>query len=382
MRSIILGTALIFFSGTAQATDSSYARYITDTLSAPFFVGRGYINDGMKKAASFIEHEMEQLKTLPFFSGKYQQHFTYPVNTFPGKMALTINDKALKPGIDFLVGNESKSCKTKGGLNQADSVTWVNQEERIIITLVDKLTWEVDSEQADYTSFKVLKTAIDGEPKSFTATVDSKLIKSFDAGNVAAMVKGTTDTDSLLVFTAHYDHLGAMGKEVYFPGANDNASGIGLMLSLAKYYAEHPQRYTILFIAFAGEEAGLIGSKYFVEHPPMDIKKIRFLTNLDLMGNGEEGITVVNATEFARDFLLLQKINTSGNYLTAVNSRGKAANSDHYWFTEMGVPSFFIYTLGKRKCYHDVDDVAATLPNYEMEDLQSLLIGFYDNILK
>ncbi|MES2774831.1 MAG: M28 family peptidase [Bacteroidota bacterium] len=382
MRSIILGTLLLLYCSATNASDTSYARRVIDTLSSPFFWGRGYTEDGMKKTALYIEHEFEMLKTMPFFLGKYQQHFSYPVNTFPGKMALTINDKELKPGRDFLVGNESKSCKAKGSVGQADSVSWVNPQERIVINLVDKLTWNVDREQADYTSFKVLKTALGDAPKTFAATVDSKLLKSFDAANVAAMVKGTSGTDSVMVFTAHYDHLGGMGKDTYFPGANDNASGIGLMLSLAKYYAAHPQRYTIVFIAFAGEEAGLVGSKYFVEHPPLDIKKIRFLTNLDLMGNGEEGVTVVNATEFTKDFALLQKLNTEGNLLAAVNSRGKAANSDHHWFTEKGVPSFFIYTLGKRKCYHDVEDVAATLPNYELEDLQTLLVRFYDHILK
>ena len=382
MRFIILGIALLLLGTQVKANDSIYTRWVIDTLSSPFFWGRGYINDGMKKAASFIEYEFETLKATPFFSGKFQQHFSYPVNTFPGKMALTINDKKLKPGRDFLVGNESKSCKTKGSLSPADSVTWINAGERIIINLVDKLAWSVDGHQADYTSFEVLRSAIAGEPKSFAATSDSKLIKSFDAGNVAAIIKGTSKTDSFLVFTAHYDHLGAMGKEAWFPGANDNASGIGLLLSLAKHYAAHPHRYTILFIAFAGEEAGLIGSKYFVEHSPIDVKKIRFLTNLDLMGNGEEGVTVVNATEFTKDFQLLLKINNDGQYLAAVNSRGKAANSDHHWFTEKGVPSFFIYTLGKRKSYHDVDDIAATLPLYEINDLQSLLIHFYDSILK
>ena len=377
----LLVIALVLCSPTAKA-DSAYARHIIDTLSSPFFLGRGYIDDGMKKAANFIQQEMEQLQLTPLFSGTFQQHFSYPVNTFPGKMLLTVNGITLKPGRDFLVGNESKSCHTTGNLSQTDSTTWINAAEKIIITLVDKLTWDVDSHQADYTSFKVLKTALAGTPTNFEAVVESKLIKSFDASNVAAMVKGTGTTDSLLVFTAHYDHLGAMGKAVYFAGANDNASGVGLMLSLAKYYAAHPQRYSMLFIAFAGEEAGLIGSKFFVAHPPFTIHHIRFLTNLDLMGNGEEGITVVNATEFATEFAMLQQLNTDGQYLAAVNSRGKAANSDHYWFTEKGVPSFFIYTLGQRKCYHDIDDIAATLPNYEMEDLQTLLIQFYDTILK
>ena len=181
-----------------------------------------------------------------------------------------------------------------------------------------------------------------------------------------------------MIFTAHYDHLGGMGKQVYFPGANDNASGTALLLMLTRYYSQHPPKYSVVFIAFAGEEAGLIGSEYFVNHPLIPLKKIRFLTNLDLMGNGEEGITVVNATEFSKEFELLKKISNDNKLLATVNPRGKAKNSDHYWFTEKGAPSFFIYTLGKRKDYHDVNDIAATLPLYKMDDLQTLLVHFTD----
>jgi Zn-dependent M28 family amino/carboxypeptidase len=87
-----------------------------------------------------------------------------------------------------------------------------------------------------------------------------------------------------------------MGEDTYFPGANDNASGISLLMNLAKYYAANPQEYSIGFICFAGEEAGLVGSHYFTENPLVSLKKVRFLLNTDLAGTGEEGITVVNVT--------------------------------------------------------------------------------------
>jgi len=376
MRAFFLSIIFIGISFYGKATDSLYAKKVVDTLSSPYFLGRGYINDGMQKAADYIEQEFKTLNASPLFSKKFQQHFDYPVNTFPGMVSLSINGNQLRPGSDFIVGNDSRSNKASGELVKKDSVTFINSDKRIIITLVDKLTWDVDNKQEDFTSFKILKSAIKATPSEFSTVVEAKLIKSFDANNVAAFFKGTEKPDSFLVFTAHYDHLGAMGKDVYFAGANDNASGVALILSLAQYYSAHPQRYSVLFIAFAGEEAGLLGSKYFINHSPIDIKKIRFLTNLDLMGNGEEGVTVVNATEFPADFQRLQQINDKGKYLMTVGSRGKAANSDHYWFTEKGVPSFFIYTLGKRKYYHDVDDVAATLPLFEMSDLQTMLIEF------
>ncbi len=88
-----------------------------------------------------------------------------------------------------------------------------------------------------------------------------------------ATIKGTAIPDSFLVFSAHYDHLGQMGKDIYFPGANDNASGTSMLLNLAKYYSQNRPKYSVLFIAFGGEEAGLIGSEYYVKNPLVPLSK-------------------------------------------------------------------------------------------------------------
>ena len=133
-------------------------------------------------------------------------------------------------------------------------------------------------------------------------------------------------------------------------------------------------------MSFAGEEAGLIGSHYYVEHPLFPLKNIRFLTNVDIMGSGEEGVTVVNATEFPEQFQQLQDINAKKNYLVKIASRGKAANSDHYFFTEAGVPAFFIYTMGPNKHYHDVYDTYAELSFSEFMDIYHLLLDFAEGM--
>jgi aminopeptidase YwaD len=251
----------------------------------------------------------------------------------------------------------------------------------VVIKLQDKLTWDVSPEVANYSLILIDKKALDKTPTSFTIHIDNKLINNFKAANVCGLVKGLVKPDSIIFITAHYDHLGGMGAATYFPGANDNASGISLLLNLAQYYAKHPQKYSIGFICFAGEEAGLIGSKYFTENPLIPLKNIRFLINTDLAGTGEEGITVVNATEFPKEFAMMQSINKENNLLAAVNARGKAANSDHYFFTEKGVPAFFFYTLGGIKAYHDVFDKAATLPLNEHEDLFKLITKFNEKLM-
>jgi len=372
---------LCFAANFALAQDSLFARRLVDTLTSPYFWGRGYTNDGMGKAGRFIAGEFKSYGLQPMSGKDYFQSFSFPVNTFPGKMEVVLNGIALTPGKDFIITPDSRGNKAKGTLVQKDSVTFIDAENRIILTVKDKLTWSVAQEVADYTGIEVDKKAIASLPASISVDIDNKLIGNFRAANICGIVKGTIKPDSVLMFTAHYDHLGGMGSKTYFPGANDNASGISMSLGLAKYYAAHPQPYTMAFMCFGGEEAGILGSKYFTEHPLVPLKNIRFLINTDLAGTGSEGITVVNATLHAKEFELLKRVNAKGNYLVKVNSRGKAANSDHYWFTEKGVPAFFIYTMGGIKAYHDVYDISKTLPLNEYNDLFKLITGFNAELL-
>lgn len=377
MKQTLVLAVLLCLGTTPCLADTGYIKRVTDTLSSAAFSGRGYVNNGMQLAADFIGSQMMAIGLRV-----QRQPFSYPVNRFPKKMALTIGGKKLVPGVDFLVDPNSRSCHAAGKLEVLDSIHYINKAQRVLVRLVhDKLTWSVAATQGDLTLFQVKASSITNV-NAFSARVDAEAVPNFTAYNVMGFLPGSAHSDSLLVFTAHYDHLGMMGQNTMFAGANDNASGVALMLSMARHYAAHPAKYNILFIAFAGEEAGLIGSKYFVDHPLVPLQNIRFLINLDLMGNGDEGITVVNATEYTAAFAQLQQINQQHQWLAAVNGRGKAQNSDHYWFSEHGVPAFFIYTLGKRKSYHDVYDVSETLLWPEGDDLQSLLLAFADRLMQ
>lgn len=355
--------------------DLNLARSIMDTLTSKTMWGRGYTNNGINHAASYINSQFERYGLNPMNGKAFAQSFSFPVNTFPGNMSLSINGKALVPGKHFIVMPESMGRNANTQLEQKDSAVFISSANRIVVVLKDKLTWSVSSQQADYTGIEVIKSLVN-TPKNININIENKFIPEFKAENIAGMVRGTKVPDSFLVFTAHYDHLGGMGRDTYFPGANDNASGVSLLLNMAHHYAANPAPYSMAFICFAGEEAGLIGSKYFTEQPLLDLKKIRFLVNLDMVGTGETGITVVNASYYPKEFTLLNQINDDRKYLVKINSRGKAANSDHYFFTEKGVPAFFIYTNGGIKAYHDVDDQPETLPFTKYNDLFSLLIDF------
>ncbi|TAL58695.1 MAG: M20/M25/M40 family metallo-hydrolase [Bacteroidetes bacterium] len=227
-----------------------------------------------------------------------------------------------------------------------------------------------------------MKNVVSLNDEYIEISLSNKYIENYTSRNILGYIKGTQYTDSFIVFSAHYDHLGRMGKDIYFPGANDNASGCAMLLNLAKHYSQHPPEYSIVFMAFGAEEVGLLGSKHYVENPLFPLKQIKFLVNMDIMGTGEEGIKVVNATEHKKEFDALVKINEEKKLLPGIQPRGKAKNSDHYFFEEAGVKTFFIYTLGGIKAYHDIYDKPETLPLTEFEDILKLLTDFSEYLQK
>lgn len=397
---------LITVSGFAQ----KYQRYLVDTLASPYFDGRGYVNNGAQHASEFITNQFDSLG----LTNSMNQSLPIQVNVFPGILNLEIDGVNLIPGIDYLVDpisgggtttveaaninvfsksqmkklmNSKKYISNILIIQKPDTLTGERIREftlliqalgdlwPIVVLTNDKLTWGVGTKALRYPVFWVNKPGIK-KIKIISYQVDQRLVNQ-KTNNVMAMVKGTGKKQNYLLVTAHYDHLGRMGSNTVFPGANDNSSGVAEMLALAAHFSKKPLKKNILFVAFAGEEAGLVGSKYFVNNPLVPLDSIDFVLNLDLSGTGDEGITVVNATLYPEIFDQLVKLNDEGNYVEKVKKRGPAANSDHYFFTEKGVPAFFIYTLGGIKAYHDVYDLPETLPLTEIADLEQLYIRFF-----
>jgi hypothetical protein len=376
-KSVFLWLSGLLFFSSLQAQDSAWVRQRVQQLSAPEFRGRGYVQGGMDSAARYIAAALQQMGCAPVM-----QPFSMGVNAFPDSMRLVLNGSTLRPGIDYLVAAESQSFFGSAIMRPLyDSVpTFQSNNGLLVMREVPKLTWWVSTKQEPYTYLLMAPGLLPKTPFQATVAVQAAYLPAFNASNVMAMVPGTRRPDSMLVFCAHYDHLGQMGDEAVFAGANDNASGTALLLAWAKKLTQEPLPYTAVFLFFAAEEAGLLGSEYFVNHPLIPLDKIRFLVNLDLMGNGEEGITVVNATEHPSAFALLQQLNKQQGLIAEIYSRGKAKNSDHYYFSEKRVPSFFWYTMGARKAYHEVGDTAPSLPLYEVNDLLVLLRLFSESI--
>ncbi len=428
VKTCLLMASGLIYASPVFAQDSTYARQVVNTLASPAFKGRGYVQDGAGKASAYLAAEFRKSGLIPMNNGSYFQEFKLPVNTFPGKVEVKLNNQRLVTAVDYLIDASSPSIHgtypvvsvPKAALNSPSQMSEFlgkarnsfilidmmpiegetakekqaaqanlqklladegNTFKGIIVFSPDKLTWTTLTYQSPRVLVTVNRKGLDPKTvRTIAINVDAAFIPEYSTRNVAGMIRGTANTDSTLVVTAHFDHLGMLGSRVYFPGANDNASGVAMMLSLARYYALNPPKYNMVFLGFSGEEIGILGSRYFVEHPLTDLSKIRFLVNFDLAGTGEEGVRVVNGSVFKDRFDALTHINQQHKLLSKIDIRGAACNSDHCPFYSAGIPSFFIYTQGGIQAYHDVYDRPETLPLTEFQDYFTLIVKFFDEI--
>ncbi len=411
----------IFLGLSGYAQNLDFARTFIDSLCHADLHGRSWYGDGEQKAANLIESEFRAAGLEAFEEG-YQQKFSLALNAFPGKVELTIGKKILTPGKDFLLmpysgggsgsfsivrihqGNLGNYIRSNGTFNPAglkgrlvliDSRGIEDQKQQraleglvfqlpevagVILLEAKKLTYGKSKKAVPFPVFRILSSAFPKKWKKASFSVEQRLVSDYESQNVVGFVKGTEQPDSFVVFSAHYDHLGRMGDATFFPGANDNGSGTALLVDLARHFAKHPMRYTVVFMAFGAEEIGLVGSEYYCNHPFFSMDKIRFLMNIDLMGNGEDGITVVNGKVFKQEFDLLVQLNEANQWVTSIKSRGKAANSDHYHFSEKGVPAFFIYTRGKNPAYHDLDDHPGNIGLFKYDELFEMMVQFISSV--
>ena len=416
---------LFVYSEICQAQQVSYAKEVINILCSEAMKGRGYVDHGDKNAANYLASEFEK-SGLKKYSKTYFQTFTTPVNSFPGKMSLSVNGKKLTPGEDFLIdpGSPGISGKFSAEVLTAEDLLskdgWItkiknassrfvvvsafdktrysadqlkhindimsflkyskeNPAKGVLILTTEKLTWSGSTELSFKPCFTIKASALTDAIASIEIAAENKFLKNHQTQNVIGYLEGDKK-DSLLVFTAHYDHLGMMGKETMFPGANDNASGVSLLLNLIKHFSASKPAYSVVFIAFAAEEIGLVGSKYFTDHPLFPLAKIKFLLNFDLAGTGDDGIQVVNGKIYQKKFDLMTRLNDQDKLLKQIKIRGEACNSDHCMFHTKGVPCFFIYTLGGIQAYHDIYDRPDTLPLTDYQDYFTLLVKFIENL--
>ena len=395
-RIAIIGMALamVFAAMNLNAQDLAHYKRVVRKLSSSRYQGRGYAKDGANKAGKYLVKEFAKAGVDKVIV----QPFTLDINTFPGKMKMWVDEKKQIPGVDFTVREFNPSIKGSFPLYYIDTANYdaekifndlAKPENQGCFVVCDFMfsykhgkdfkrmqskdfnavagilfTWEEPMKFYKAYGEKVYDKPVIWVPyrfpkdaKTVKVDMDNKFLKDYECFNVIAKVEGRHH-DSCFVFTAHYDHLGNLGKRVYYAGANDNASGTAAIVTMAAYYAQNPPEYDMYFIAFSGEDANLRGSEYYANHPVVPLEQIKYLFNIDMIGDNNPVQYCEVSDEGMRGFALFEAINNENHYFKALNRGKLAANSDHYPFAMRHVPCIFLENEegDAFKYYHTIYD--------------------------
>ena len=188
-----------------------------------------------------------------------------------------------------------------------------------------------------------------------------------DARNVVGYVTGTVSPDSFIVVSAHFDHLGVIGGEVYH-GADDNASGTAALLAIAAWVHSHPLRHSVVFAAFDAEELGLRGSQAFVSALPFPRERLLLDINVDMIGRSDDGRLFVSGVRYTPGLqpiveraALASRVPVHSGHDRPMWMTGLIADwtgaSDHSSFHDLGVP-FLYFGVEDHADVHEPTDTA------------------------
>ena len=375
-KKLMLLLALAFTQ--LQAQDLAHYKRVIKEISSAKYQGRGYAKGGANKTGKYLQKEY----TKAGVDEVTLQPFTIDINTFCGKMEMWADGKKLKAGVDFSMREYSPGVRGQFPVYHVDTLNfdadkmyadlkkpeyanalvccdfWFSYHHREAFSPLQKngecnnagllQTWTspikfykaYGERVVEKPIIWVTPEAIKGV-KHVRMNVDNQFLKDYELFNVIAKVEGIRH-DSCYVFTAHYDHLGNLGKKIFYAGANDNASGTAALVTLAAYYAKHKPPYDMYFLAFSGEDANLRGSEFFAEHPIVPLEQIRYLFNIDMIGDDNPIQYCEVSDEGMRGYRLFEQINNEKHYFKSLNKGDLAANSDHYPFAKRHVPCIFL----------------------------------------
>ena len=378
MKRVLILILLAVAAVQLDAQDLTQYKKVVKDLSSARFQGRGYARGGANKAGKYLEKAYRKAGV----DAVTRQHFTLDINTFAGDMRLSVDGRKMVPGTDFTVREYCPGVEGTYPLYHIDTLHydaakifsdlekpeykdafvvcdfWFSYHHREAFSPLQKngecnnagllQTWTspikfykaYGERVVEKPIIWVTPEAIKGV-KHVRMNVDNQFLKDYELFNVIAKVEGIRH-DSCYVFTAHYDHLGNLGRRVFYAGANDNASGTAALVTLAAYFAEHRPKYDMLFIAFSGEDANLRGSEYYAQHPVFPLEMIRYLINVDMIGDNNPVLYCETSDQGQRGFELFERINAEKGYFKSLNHGKLAANSDHYPFAQHGVPCIFL----------------------------------------
>lgn len=404
-----------------HAQDIHYVRKQLERLCSPEFYGRAYYQKGDSIAADYLAGQFKSFG-LKHFTEDYFQTYSFNVNSLED-VSIQINGDPLEFGADFMMNPASGSLS--GIFEPIILDAALMQDPSRLLQLFseagDDRVLILDSAGLNNPGlYKFVKTmAMSGQlgikgmmevfpvapigrvgryelpgpyvqlsrkalPEQINTVqfeVKNRYYENYPTRNVIAYIPG--QSEKVIVFTAHYDMLGSFGAGNYFPGASDNGSGTAMVLDLARHFSSGKKPYySVAFMLFSGEEAGLMGSSHYVNHPLFPTDKIKLVINLDMVGTGQKGVILFNAPQRPLEAALVQKINEEKHYMKEVEERTGTANSDHWPFHEKEIPAIFFLTKGRAGGGHNIFDTPDKLPLYGYENLFKLVIDLTKELEK
>lgn len=367
----------------AQTIDSIYInpseiKDIVSILASDSLKGRGNYTIELAKAADYIAKKFTVfgLQTFPGWSTLQR-----PFYTFDTKVARDIvrwNGKKLDThDFIYLTTEIIPTSKTLTDFKMIeienslpDSFFCHNlYESDVLIWIKKKLSDKEDilSETAvfktDILKHNTLIVSNENKPENLLLRLNNNYYENILL-NIVGVLPGKSKPEEVVIFSAHYDHVGTEIKGIedgIYNGANDNASGVAALLMLAKYYtAQNNNERTLIFCAFSGEELGLLGSGAFVNY--INPKIVKAVVNMDMVGipqNGKNHICITG--EWNSKFAKIFQKNLSTSKSNIVVDRDKSVDlfkrSDNYSFFLKGIAAHTIMSSDDfDNCYHQPCD--------------------------
>jgi hypothetical protein len=223
-----------------------------------------------------------------------------------------------------------------------------------------------------YTALRLTPLGIDFE-EHFTARPPTHAgpARAWPTQNVVALLPGRDPTlrEQFVIVGAHFDHLGTSTEGALDPddrtavrlGADDNASGTAAVMELARLFARAPARRSIIFANFTGEEEGLLGSQYLVEHLPVTLDSVDAMLNFDMVGRLRNDRLIVYGVATAKELpALLDSANNATSRLHIAAQGDGYGPSDQTSFYARGIPVLHFFT-DLHDDYHRATDVASKI---------------------
>ena len=296
--------------------------------------------------------------------------------TLMGCATQPVPENNLKADVEFLASDELQGRQT-GSEGEKKAADYIAQR-------FDDLGLEEKGTNGYFQDFKFTPKTDPHSEASFTESEDSRTV-------IGRNVLGYIDNkaERTIVIGAHYDHLGygdlggslfrGEEKEIH-NGADDNASGVAVMLNLAYRLRDHNKNNNYFFMAFSGEELGLLGSNFFVKNSTVPIDKINYMFNMDMVGRlSNEKTLAIYGTGTSP--LFKQTVMSNNETFKIIENESGVGPSDHTSFYLGDIPVLHFFT-GQHSDYHKPTDDADKL-NYEgmqlISDYIFTLISDLDN---